>query len=46
MQKGQTVKYKRDVMFKGTEEVESKVVAIRELNGLRVALLENGDEII
>lgn len=39
--KGQLISYTREVMFKGTEEVTAKVVAI----GRTALLLDNGDEI-
>lgn len=39
--KGDSVTYKREVMFKGTETVTSTVVAI----GRSCILLENGDQI-
>lgn len=40
--KGQTVKYNREVMFKGVETVTAKIVAI----GRKTLLLDNGDEIL
>jgi hypothetical protein len=39
--RGQTITYTRQVMFKGTETVTAKIVAI----GRTTILLDNGDEI-
>lgn len=37
--KGDTVKYEKQIMFKGTVTLESKVVAVTD----RTVLLESGD---
>ncbi|GAB2798636.1 hypothetical protein GCM10027275_50270 [Rhabdobacter roseus] len=40
--RGQVISYQREIMFKGTETVTAKIVAIYG----RTLLLDNGDEII
>lgn len=43
MRRGSKVKYKKEIMFKGTQTVEAKVVMVHP-NG-RI-LLDNGDTVI
>jgi len=43
--KGDTIKYTKDIMFKGEEEIEAKIVAIINIVGRKKLLLETGDEI-
>ena len=43
--KGQKVTYTKEIMFKGTEEVTAKIVAIMRIGVMVTLLLDNGDEV-
>ncbi len=43
--KGQKISYTKEIMFKGTETISAKIVAIFFSIGSQILLLDNGDEI-
>ncbi len=46
MKKGDTIKYEREIQFKGKETTTAKIVAIRQVAPkIQEILLDNGDRV-